>query len=1232
MANPDQDETDRAGVHLTGLRTTIELNYIFRAQETSDYGVDGHVEIKDDEGPTGRLVGVQIKTGSSYFSDERDDGWIFRPKDRHIRYWLAHSLPMFLLLVDLAAKEIYWQVLDESTILTGDRGGRYVLVPRTHTFSTVSEYWKQSASEIGRHSQERYAENLSHLPPSVARKLEQRESSSPIAAAWLASYLAQSRTAPALAVQTLLTNQPRWLQELESDGWLAVGNYATYHGLGPQAAQAYDLARGLEPARSGQLNFSAGVAVLDEDTERAAQYFADAKESDDFAQLGWLGMELIRLRAGDGQPSALALITQLEAAPEQAAILMFRADRSAAAGDLDDAIALLERALAVDPDNDRILTALAAELFKRAQTSSRRSDDTVRATGLATAAVEQLHRCAGPSVHALKVLLHMLLTQHNFPEVLNRALLPPAGQATPEEATSPEVITTVALAADELGLEDLVDQLLDELTDSVQRDFLRASLARSDRLPDEERKQTWEKIVDNLDTAHPRELVVGITRLARFGIDRTVDLEALVRAHVIPTETIDLIKAIAAAATDPETGLSALRALADNDQTAAQCLIQVLSDAGRRDEAIDVAAEASRRLREPRFSLMQAEMLLHNDSHIKARQIIESALVNPSLSDSMRPDTHAMLARVAARSQEWDQIEQHCEAALRNGAPATRSRFLAWLLVESQVRQRAHIRAIETLEKLQLEPETSEEVRVWAAAVTSRPLDVAVATKFLDLAESFADDVDLSCDLLTAVISRSRDAGQDGQAGPYDERAELPDVIRRRAFASIDAHADAHGSTSRIQRIRFDSVDEFVGLLQKQLEPEQQTLGEIADQVLQGKLPLGILASAARRSVAYVLATRLLGLYIASSFLETDCANDDAGVKAALGGDVVVDTSALMVASLISDFSSLRGHFKGLVMPQACVNDMEVGRGEMDGLAASSGHLGWDAHSGRPTYAAPDIDHQLDSIRRLKLLLSALPHVLPMPVEDLPTFSDFVGTDGRETAWLAPIELAKSRNLVLWSDDVAIRNLARSVGVQAFGTVSLLEHLATTTINAIADGDEESIELSLASRREEMARALAARVVDVPIEIDHLIDEATKANFPIHLAQCTVGRAAWWEWSPSRYQDIGRLLAAINDPATAEIWRTIAMDGAGLLGTWNPTYAGGLVVLTAIAGRGPSPEPSEVTASIITGEQIAARHEAASPAAIFPQVALALEQLGSIDNASALIEAVAAAGQETDQR
>jgi hypothetical protein len=76
----DSNAVDRAGVSFCEFEITTQLGYIFREQPTSDYGVDAHVEIKRDGRPTGRLLGLQLKTGRSQFGEETAEGWRFRPK------------------------------------------------------------------------------------------------------------------------------------------------------------------------------------------------------------------------------------------------------------------------------------------------------------------------------------------------------------------------------------------------------------------------------------------------------------------------------------------------------------------------------------------------------------------------------------------------------------------------------------------------------------------------------------------------------------------------------------------------------------------------------------------------------------------------------------------------------------------------------------------------------------------------------------------------------------------------------------------------------------------------------------------------------------------------------------------------------------------------------------------------------------------------------------------------
>ncbi|MDJ0412653.1 DUF4365 domain-containing protein [Rhodococcoides fascians] len=107
IAIVDTSGTDREAVHLSGLRIERTFKFAFREQQTSDYGIDAHVEIKRAAIATGRLVGLQIKGGDSYFKEENSDGWKYRPSKRHVSYWLEHSLPVFLLLADLTTDEIY---------------------------------------------------------------------------------------------------------------------------------------------------------------------------------------------------------------------------------------------------------------------------------------------------------------------------------------------------------------------------------------------------------------------------------------------------------------------------------------------------------------------------------------------------------------------------------------------------------------------------------------------------------------------------------------------------------------------------------------------------------------------------------------------------------------------------------------------------------------------------------------------------------------------------------------------------------------------------------------------------------------------------------------------------------------------------------------------------------------------------------------------------------------------
>ncbi|MBH5336112.1 DUF4365 domain-containing protein [Streptomyces pactum] len=116
---------DRAGVSRAAYLVTTQLGWLFREQETSDIGIDAQIEVVDEADypagaprrGTGRLLAVQIKSGTSRFTKSSELGWWFYCDASHIEYWKNHSLPVALMLFEPESEQIYWQHVNEETIV-----------------------------------------------------------------------------------------------------------------------------------------------------------------------------------------------------------------------------------------------------------------------------------------------------------------------------------------------------------------------------------------------------------------------------------------------------------------------------------------------------------------------------------------------------------------------------------------------------------------------------------------------------------------------------------------------------------------------------------------------------------------------------------------------------------------------------------------------------------------------------------------------------------------------------------------------------------------------------------------------------------------------------------------------------------------------------------------------------------------------------------------------------------
>jgi WD40 repeat protein len=90
---------------LTGHMMAIcgEANQIFRELTKFDYGIDGEVEFKSNDGsPSGRKIYVQLKSGASYLRIRQlDQQEIFDLKNpRHLEYWVNQPVDVYLVIRD----------------------------------------------------------------------------------------------------------------------------------------------------------------------------------------------------------------------------------------------------------------------------------------------------------------------------------------------------------------------------------------------------------------------------------------------------------------------------------------------------------------------------------------------------------------------------------------------------------------------------------------------------------------------------------------------------------------------------------------------------------------------------------------------------------------------------------------------------------------------------------------------------------------------------------------------------------------------------------------------------------------------------------------------------------------------------------------------------------------------------------------------------------------------------
>ncbi|EAV40525.1 hypothetical protein SIAM614_21597 [Stappia aggregata IAM 12614] len=133
---PGNYSTERKGIAAVQAKLA-DLELIWRETSTGDFGIDGHIEFLDENSePTGMMVGVQVKSGQSYFLGETDYTVSYTANEKHQKYWEHYPVPVLLILHHPDRKETFWTDARQE-FRTGKALGNKIVIPKSNNFMTA---------------------------------------------------------------------------------------------------------------------------------------------------------------------------------------------------------------------------------------------------------------------------------------------------------------------------------------------------------------------------------------------------------------------------------------------------------------------------------------------------------------------------------------------------------------------------------------------------------------------------------------------------------------------------------------------------------------------------------------------------------------------------------------------------------------------------------------------------------------------------------------------------------------------------------------------------------------------------------------------------------------------------------------------------------------------------------------------------------------------------------------
>lgn len=907
-----------------------------------------------------------------------------------------------------------------------------------------------------------WARLLGRVPPPTAAAAERARDEKPDETYRLLEALQYSEdggVGPARKVAALVDAPPTWLKSRGTTHlWVAIGEYAVAHDLHRYAVPAFKKAAAAGDERRGWWLARAGLAAAASgDVSRAESLLDEARNA---------GLEepVYQVMTAAINEDAAGIIEAGRAAEGLEALIdVMRVQALASVGREEEALQLAHQSLEDHPSRGFTtgLAVLAAKLLiRRASVSNARGGawDLDEAREMALRARDVRRRWGGPSDQAAAIAAAAAAEAGDLDGVLRIALPPPDGEATPAEAAHDDVKAKAAHAAVIRGRLDLARSLSDAIRDRSERLLVRASAAQTAG----EEAEAVDLYLEASEAANVKDQQLrALVGLAETGVVPVPGLETLERDDA---EAAEFVRAVSAySRSEFEEAARRLRSL--TNRHALDLLVDVYRSQNRIDDAVDALREGATRFGRPELRFRAAALLGSVGRFEDSLQEAQAVLLDVRPGGYLHGELRRLSIQAAARAGDGASMVKHARAAIREGHQASAIR---WALVAGLYNQRQLDAARSELELADLRPRDEEEARLAIQLVVHGDSSEEAVEAVLDIADQFPNSEVVNAAAFGAVMQLS------------SELNEIEHAVVARMHTLTETFFNRWPDSSMVTRIDASDPANIVSYLKEQFAEPARRWESLCEDVAMCRLPYGFLAAARRRSISETLVTCAAGCIPlgAVSMEETDEHVQTA--EEALESQVVADMTSLYIGGVVTPSSSgFMAVFTRILVPRSVLDDALEARDAF--RLRASGTLGWDPASDRPVLVELDED---EIARRLKEAEKLLHKVRDSQVRELAHPRE---QDPRAEVVLAPVHLAKQHGAPLWTDDSVIRNVARSEGVESFGTIHLLAAMRRRGL--LSDEDV----------REAIRSLMKSWVADVPFNAELLME---------------IGEATGWQGGP----------------------------------------------------------------------------------------------------------------------